>query len=156
MTTRSFSLQPGQPDEGLDYNPSKSLPYPIFVDAEGRAANVPGYALAGQSGVRPTLVGFTETAEPDPEGVLLREDWLLDPQVAVGMHPVFTAPGEMFSLAVPIISVTSFEEADGPAADPAPEPGSQEALAEAGWPHVDHGAASTQRAAETEAVSTDG
>lgn len=108
-------LQPGQPDEGMDYNPRKPLPYPIHVGEDGRCENVPfvGCALARGQGYRPRLIGFQATIEPDPTGLLLRDSWLDGPiELAVGMYPVFTLEdGGMANLAVPITSVTAREVA---------------------------------------------
>ncbi len=121
-TVTLISLQPGQPGEGLDYCPSKPLPYPIFVGDDDRCENVPGkdpagvrYPLAREvagSGRRmlPKLVGFQKGAAPNPESMLSVDRWRLDPETAVGMYPVFCEPAGfdagMFNLNVPITSVS--------------------------------------------------
>ena len=103
-TPITISLQPGQPDEGMGYNPRKPLPYPIHVHPDWSCSNVPGYAMLGQDDLRkPRLVGFQRTTTPDPTGLVLADDdWLADPDVAVGMFPVFVTRGEMFNLTVPV------------------------------------------------------
>lgn len=113
MTTTepTIALQPGQPGEGMEYNPAKSLPYPIFVGPDDRCENVPGYPLARSTFDRaklPILAGF----QPDLDTqrvTLLTEDWRQIPASAVGMVPVFFEPGGMgdgmFNLAVQITSV---------------------------------------------------
>lgn len=103
-----ITLQPGQPGEGMDYNVNKPLPYPIHVDDKLACTNVPvdGCAFGGTQGDHPRLVGFQKTADPDPVGLVLADDdWRSDPDVCVGMFPVFVNRGDMFNLTVPIRSV---------------------------------------------------
>lgn len=120
-TTDLIALQPGQPDEGMNYNPSKSLPYPIFVGLDDRCENVPGYPLVRSVDDRvklPILVGFQPDLETQRVEVLT-ERWRTSPTVACGMVPVFFEPGGasegMFNLTVVITSV------DGKGPSPAAE-----------------------------------
>lgn len=109
MTT--ITIQPGQPGEGMEYNPAEPLPYPIFVGDDDRCENVPGYPpnrVGVERDTLPILVGFQPDVETQSVD-LLAEDWRRDPSTAIGMVPVFFEPGGisegMFSLAVQITSV---------------------------------------------------
>lgn len=106
--TNTITLQPGQPDQGMGYDPKLPLPYGIHVDRDTlECCNVPGCpdSFYPEDGNYPKLIGFQATAEPDPEGILLADEWLADPELAVGMFGVFTDDGEMFNITVPITSV---------------------------------------------------
>lgn len=115
MTT--ISLQPGQPGHGMDYDPTDSLPYPIHVGDDDRCENVPGYferrrdlTPSEREERYPKLVGFQEGPTPNPESIVPVDRWRTDPDVAVGLHPVFMEPRGadfgMFNLEVPITGVT--------------------------------------------------
>ncbi len=104
-------LQPGQPDEGMGYNPRKSLPYPLFVGPDNRVENVPGYPLVRREedrGKLPRLAGFQPDVETQRVDVHA-DRWREDPLVAVGMVPVFHEPdgSGMFSLSVLITDVSA-------------------------------------------------
>lgn len=108
----TISLQPGQPGEGMEYNPRKVLPYPIHVDVDSLdCGNVPWPEAVPFGDFTPRLIGFQATAEPDPEGLLLAEDWLDGVHEAcVGMYPVLTTEdGGMANLTVPITSISVAE-----------------------------------------------
>lgn len=104
-----ITLQPGQPGQGMGYDPLLPLPYGIHVDRETLACrNVPGCPASFQpnDGDYPKLVGFQPTVDPDPEAVLLASDWLDEPELAVGTFAVFIEDGDMFNITVPITGVT--------------------------------------------------
>lgn len=105
----SITIQPGQPGEGMGYNVHLPLPYPFHIDADtgdcrrGRGTVDLGEAPAG----RPwRLLGFQVTLEQQTLDVI-REEFVDDPELAVGKYPVFLdADGGFFNLTVPITHVT--------------------------------------------------
>jgi hypothetical protein len=107
---QTISLQPGQPGNGMDYDPAVPLPYPIHMDEDGLCWNVPGHALRdGDPDDRPRLVGFQPTGpDPDPSGgMLLRDEWIdTGIEGCVGWWPVFAHKGGMFNLTEPITNVS--------------------------------------------------
>ena len=101
MTTNVLSIHIGQPGEGMNYNVNKPLPYPYHVDAS-------------TGGVRPgpqtnneiwRLIGFQPDTNTQRVEVWL-EDWLNEPDTAVGLVPVFVDADRMFNLNAPVTSVT--------------------------------------------------
>lgn len=102
MTTNTLSIHPGQPGEGMNYNVNKPLPYPYHVDADTGDVK-PGPQTNNESW---RLLGFQPDADTQHVEVW-REDWLNEPNTAVGLVPVFVdADGGMFSLDVPVTRVT--------------------------------------------------
>lgn len=100
-------LYPGQPGEGMGYNPVKPLPVAITVHADRRCERVPDCPDSWVNEDRatwPTLVGFQLDADVQHVEVLA-DDWREDPAAAVGMFPVFVENGSMFNLAVPVTRV---------------------------------------------------
>jgi hypothetical protein len=113
MTRKTISIQPGQPGEGMGYNPHLPLPYPFHVDSitgdclHGRGTAACGDAPEG----RPwRLVGFQRTTDQHLDVTF--EQFVADPTSVVGCYPVFAEPGlEIFSLNVPITGVQVHEHA---------------------------------------------
>lgn len=105
-----ITMQPGQPGNGMDYDPRQPLPYGIHVDRDTlECQNVPGCPGSfrrDENGTYPKLIGFQQTEQADPTGLVLAEDWLDDPEQAVGMFPVFIEAEGMFNITVPITGVT--------------------------------------------------
>ena len=102
MEQNHITIQPGQPGEGMEYNPLKSLPYPYHINPDtGDVARQDFW-----QGDPARLLGFQ--ASRDVQRVSL---WLSDfstaPAKAVGMFPVFLRrDGSMYNLADPITSVS--------------------------------------------------
>ena len=92
-----FSLQPGQPGEGMTYNVMKRLPYPIHVTEAGRVTHAAPGTYSG------TLVGFAEAS--GYEIAATWDDFLRDPKIAVGKRPVFADEGQTWTLGEPITGV---------------------------------------------------
>lgn len=103
-------LHPGQPGEGMGYNPDKPKPYPLDVADDLTCGNVPwdGCAMTGQDGYRPRLLGFQDNPEMMRVD-LYAEDWRQDPTSAVGKFPVLTPPeGGISCLSLPVVEVEDF------------------------------------------------
>lgn len=107
-TTRILSIQPGQPGEGMDYNVRKPLPYPFHIDADtGQCVRGRGTEALGDvpAGAKPwVLVGFQRGNVQ--RLVMTVDDFVRDPQAAVGLVPVFADRGSIFALTEPITDVT--------------------------------------------------
>ena len=98
----TITIQPGQPGEGMKYNPQKALPYPWHIDPETGDVDRQDF----WKGDPARLMGFQ--AEIDVQRVALhRKDFAADPQKAVGMFAVFLRKdGSMYNIEVPITDVT--------------------------------------------------
>lgn len=98
----AITIQPGQPGEGMNYNPSKSLPYPYHINPKNGDVDRQDFWRGDPS----RLIGFQRTASFQSVSLWL-EDFVADPQQAVGMFPVFAKTGGgMYNLSVPITSVS--------------------------------------------------
>lgn len=103
-------LHPGQPGEGMAYNPEKQRPYPIDVAEDGTCGNVPweGCAMTGREGNRPKLLGFQDNPEVMRVD-LYREDWLAgDLSACIGKFPVLLDRGGIASMGTPVVEVEDF------------------------------------------------
>lgn len=107
-SARTITIQPGQSGEGMDYNVRLPLPYPFHVDVDtgdcvrGRGTVDVGDAPAGRSW---RLLGFQATLEQQTLDVILQE-FVADPELAVGKYPVFLGPDSgFFNLTLPITHV---------------------------------------------------
>lgn len=104
-----ITIQPGQPGMGLDYDVHQPLPYPFHIDpATGdctRGRGTPEFEPDMNAGDSPwRLIGFQES--DIQEVVLTLDEFVADPQAAVGLVPVFVDANDgFFNLTVPITAV---------------------------------------------------
>lgn len=116
--SKTITIQPGQPGEGMDYNVHKPLPYPFHIDAStgdcvhGRGTDAIASDVA-PGGDPWLLIGFGFQQDRSRQQVDL---WFTDfvdlPEDAIGMYPVFIHAGEIFSLDVPITNVRVIGQAE--------------------------------------------
>jgi hypothetical protein len=116
----TITVQPGQPGMGMDYDVRQPLPYPFHIDADtGRCVRGRGTADLGEAPEDQPwgLVGFQRGNVQ--RLVLTVDDFVRDPQAAVGLVPVFVGNGSIFALTVPVTDVTDHRRDDGPTASDA-------------------------------------
>ena len=101
---RTISVQPGQPGEGLEYNPKKRLPYPIHIDPET------GTARWGKGEY--TLVGFQQDFNSDID--LLADEFYEQPSLAIGQLIVLCdQAGRFHSTTTPITKASVYYSNQG-------------------------------------------
>lgn len=84
-----------------EYDVKKPKPYPYHIDSQT-------FDVGRQdvwNGDPARLLGFQYTAE-DQRVTLFTKEWAQDPQLALGMYPVFVkANGGIYSMTLPVESV---------------------------------------------------
>ena len=109
MTT--ISIQPANTPSGR-YDVNIPLPYPYHLIVPGNVDRLVALAVDRQDfwrGDPAKLIGFQRGDAQ--EVVLWPGDFVANPESAVGLRPVFlTAAGDMYALAVPVDSVSTYEE----------------------------------------------
>jgi hypothetical protein len=105
MTT--YTIQPAQDGVPVgSYDPLKPVPYPFHIAADGSVLRQDFW-----KGDPASLLGFQATEEHHID--LWREEWIHDPQAAVGMFPVFvTDKGQMYSYTLAVAKVIVTDEGD--------------------------------------------
>lgn len=101
MSAGTYSLQPGQPGQGMDYNVNMALPYPILLE-EGLTAP-PGSRGVVSAGDK--LIGFQRGDAQTL--VLTTEQFEENPGQALGLVPVFS-DGAFYALNVPVTKITRY------------------------------------------------
>lgn len=103
MTT--YTIQTAQESASVGpYDPRKHLPYPFHIEADGSVLHRDFWR-----GDPAALIGFQATDEHRID--LWREEWIYDPQAAIGMFPVFvTTEGGLYTYMLPVNEVTVRED----------------------------------------------
>lgn len=99
-----YTLQPGQPGEGMEYNVHKPLPYPIFLDSDLRVDRKTSVPEVGDK-----LIGFQKFQKVQKIRLHI-EEFLMDPSMAEGMFPVFSDGEGFYSVEVPITRAGTYEK----------------------------------------------